>query len=261
MEQLTYFILTRKIFDSAIWRDEPHILKLFIYLIGNARHSKTPKKYIGFNINRGELVTSLSIIADDNEYMNHGVLQKWSRAKVSRMLQVLKEQDYIKILSDTYGTHISICNYDTYQNPETYKSDATETEVKRVCNGSETEVSINNNDNNDNNENNECDTETARTLIIKTLGITKPAYIAFATEIIAKFGQDKARQIFREFADKGFNVVQTMRESLDENGNIIPKNLKNTLLSEITYSELIKLNPTDQTKYERLESGKWKLKA
>ena len=155
MSQLTYFILTRNIFDSAIWRDDPHILKLFIYLVGNARHSKTPKKYPNVIIKRGELVTSLNDVSENNEYLLNGVIKKWSRAKVSRMLNKLVEQRYIILKSDTYGTHINICNYDTYQDPNTYKSDSGETVVKQLCNNCETTVSINNNVNNENNVNKE----------------------------------------------------------------------------------------------------------
>lgn len=139
------FFLARQILDSAIWRDDPHVLKLFIYLLGKARHKEEPKKYPGFEIKRGELVTSLSQIADDNEFYNR-TIKKWSRAKVSRMLQLLKEQEYIKILADTYGTHISICNYERFQNLDNYKADSNETQVKRKRNASETQVSINNND-------------------------------------------------------------------------------------------------------------------
>jgi ribosomal protein S24E len=145
VDKLTYFILTRKIFESSIWRDDPHILKLFIYLVGTARHSKEPKKYNNFQIKRGELVTSLSIIAENNEFIKNGRLQQWSRAKVSRMLSVLQEQEYIKLISDTYGTHISICKYNTYQDPNTYKSDTTETILKRFCNDTETVLDTNNN--------------------------------------------------------------------------------------------------------------------
>lgn len=123
----TYFILSRAIFTSAIWLDNPHVLKLFIYLIGNARYKNEPKKYPNFQVNRGEVLTSLSDLSEANEYVEFGKVQKWSRAKVSRMLQKLEEQDYIKTISDTYGTHISICNYETYQNHVRYKSDSSET--------------------------------------------------------------------------------------------------------------------------------------
>ena len=131
--------------NSAIWRDDPHVLKLFLYLIMKARFDKEPKKYPGFELKRGEVLTSLSQIADDNEYFKHTV-KKWSRAKVSRMLEKLQDQGYIKLLSDTFGTHLKVSNYDTYQSPELYVSDSNETIVKQLCNSSETVVNISNKD-------------------------------------------------------------------------------------------------------------------
>ena len=67
------------------------------------------------------------------------------------------------------------------------------------------------------------DEETARTLIIKTMGVTKPAYISYAQEIMEKFGREKALSIFRNFADRNFHSVETMRSALDETGNIKSK--------------------------------------
>lgn len=151
MEDLTYFLLTRKIFNSPIWSNDPHVLKLFIYLIGTARHSKNPKRYPNFEIKRGELVTSLNQIAEDNEYLGNGVLKRWSKQKVSRMLKLLVDQDYIKLLSDTYGTHISINHYDTYQDANTYKVDTSGTPLEQEWNTSGTGVGTNNNVNNVNN--------------------------------------------------------------------------------------------------------------
>ena len=145
----TYFILSRKIFESAIWRDDPHILKLFIYLVGMARHYNKPQSYPTFKIKRGELVTSLRNISDDNEYFNKTV-RKWSSGKVSRMLHKLQEQGYINILADTYGTHLKICNYDTYQTTTNYGANSSGTEA----NSSGTVVETNNNDNNGKNVNN-----------------------------------------------------------------------------------------------------------
>jgi len=34
------------------------------------------------------------------------------------MLKELEDNDFIKILADTYGTHIKIVNYDDYQEVE-----------------------------------------------------------------------------------------------------------------------------------------------
>ena len=71
------------------------------------------------------------------------------------MLDFLQNEGYIIKISDTYGTHINICNYDTYQTPDTYRADTGETQVQRLCNGSATQVRTNNNDNNDNNVKND----------------------------------------------------------------------------------------------------------
>lgn len=144
----TYFLLSRNIFDSAIWRDDPHILKLFVYLLGNARHSNTPKKYPHVVIKRGEIVRSLSQISEDNEYLCNNSIKRWSRGKVSRMLKMLEKQEYISIASDTYGTHLSITNYDTYQTPNNYTSNTSDT----ASNTSDTARGINKNEYNGKNE-------------------------------------------------------------------------------------------------------------
>ena len=127
----TYFKLSREIFESAIWTDTPDLLKLFIYLIGSARFEKKLKKFHGFNLCHGEVVTSLTQIAENNSYNEFGRLQQWSKQKVSRMLKVLTQQGYINMKTDTYGTHISICNYGKYQDKETYKR----TRMERGWNG------------------------------------------------------------------------------------------------------------------------------
>ena len=147
----SFFILSREIFDSAIWRDSPDVLKLWIYLIGIARFDKEPKKFPGFVVKRGELVTSLAQIAENNEYEENGTAKQWSRMKVSRMLKKLAEQGYIEQRCDTYGTHVSICNYDIYQDVGRYKANSHDTTVLRGCDESVTVVLPYNNDNNGNN--------------------------------------------------------------------------------------------------------------
>ena len=160
-----YILLARRILDSPIWRDNPHVLKLFIYLCEKARHDQKPRKYPHVTIKRGELVTALMDISEDNEYMENGVVKCWSRAKVSRMLNILAEKNsdtdkdgYIELKSDTYGTHIRICNYETYQNADLYKSDSGETPPNTSATLPDTgehQVSINNKENNDKKEKND----------------------------------------------------------------------------------------------------------
>ncbi len=146
------FLLARQIFESAIWRDDPHVLKLFIYLMGQARHNTKPKKYPSFEIKRGELVTSLAKISEENEYSQNGTIKTWARMKISRMLDLLEEQGYIKKLCDTYGTHISICNYNVYQDINNYKCDNGGTQVLQDCYAGVTGVLLNKNVKKGNNE-------------------------------------------------------------------------------------------------------------
>lgn len=151
---LTYILLSRTILDSTIWRHDLGVLKLFLYLILQARHSRTPKRYPRVTIERGELVTSLQEIVENNEYIYNGRLKKWSRQKVARMLKLLHEEGFIESISDTYGTHLRVVNYELYQNPGTYGSDTCGTDLEQKGNGSEPDVETNNNENNGENENN-----------------------------------------------------------------------------------------------------------
>lgn len=138
-----YYLIARKLFDSAIWSDNPHILKLFIYLIGEARHEKKPKRYHGFSIKRGELVTSLNQIAQHNKYEENGVTKTWSRSRVHRMLKHLEKYGYVELIPDTRGTHLSICNYSYYQDPKIYRPNDCETIAKRLRNDCETTAGTN----------------------------------------------------------------------------------------------------------------------
>jgi hypothetical protein len=119
--------------------------------MGQARHNTKPKKYPSFEIKRGELVTSLAKISEENEYIQNGTIKTWARMKISRMLDLLEKQGYIKRLCDTYGTHISICNYNVYQDINNYKCDSVVTQVGSSCDTSVTGVLLNKNGNKDKN--------------------------------------------------------------------------------------------------------------
>lgn len=135
-----YFMIARQIFESKIWGLSPDILKLFIYLIGNARHGEKSSHYAGTEIQRGELFIGLSKIIEDNTYIKGKIMRQWSRSSVSRMLHTLADEGMIELMPNTSGTHIKVCNYKTYQDWNAYKRNDSETIVKRPCNDSETIV-------------------------------------------------------------------------------------------------------------------------
>lgn len=137
--------LHRKILESPEWRLPSDALKVFLYLIMRARHSHEPARYKNFEIKRGEIVTSLSQIAADNEHFEKGHLKQWSRQKVSRLLQMLIEEGCIVKLADTYGTHLSICNYAVYQDIKPRQPDTYGTGTEQMWNGYGMDVDTNNN--------------------------------------------------------------------------------------------------------------------
>ena len=128
-----FVMLSRGIQDSPIWRESPHLLKLFLWLIIEARYNQVPKHYPGVTVNRGELVTSLAHIAEANEYAADGTIKRWHRNTVSRMLDRLAQSGYIVRGCDTYGTHITICNYERYQTADNYRCDSACTPLVHRC--------------------------------------------------------------------------------------------------------------------------------
>lgn len=58
VEEMTrrgYFLVPRGINNAEIWRENPHVLKLYLFLMGKARHSNYPKRYGDIEVGRGEL--------------------------------------------------------------------------------------------------------------------------------------------------------------------------------------------------------------
>lgn len=116
-------LLARVILDSAIWGDTADVLKLFIYLLLEARHERKPKRFPDVVVKRGELVRSYAQIAEACSWEEKGTIRRWSKQKVGRMLAKLQKQGRIRLIADTYGTHIKVCNYETYQDGPIEKAD------------------------------------------------------------------------------------------------------------------------------------------
>ena len=161
----TFFKIDRKIFDSDIWL-QPVELRLFIYLIGQARHSKEPctkYKNKGVVIKRGQYLRSYRKLRDDLEYMENNSIKSYSLSRIKTAIDNLAEQGRIKTKKTQLGTLFTVVNYAEYQGSYTKKDTASngeKTASERSANGVRTECerSANNtknvkNDNNDNKSN------------------------------------------------------------------------------------------------------------
>lgn len=129
-----WIALHRQLFDSTLWSLPPDTTRLAIYLLLQARWAKDPKKLPDCLIKHGELVTSLADIARGCEWYENRQLRRWSRQKVMRMLSTLVGIEFCTLKSDTYGTHVSICNYAQYQQVAAANSDSSGTPMEHPWN-------------------------------------------------------------------------------------------------------------------------------
>lgn len=182
-----YVKLWRKIQDNALWKERRKFSRAeaWIDIIMEAQHSPEVEQIIIGNTvvecRRGECVKSLETWSKR---------WNWTKSATRRFFNLLKNMGNIEIESVMVTTRIKVINYDTYcplrnddetgffkKNKKTPKIDtatdteteqisakntntcetfrnANETQVKRKRNGSETEVTPDNNDKNVNNDKN-----------------------------------------------------------------------------------------------------------
>jgi len=119
-----YVIYARALLDSRLWSCGPDATRLATWMILMARYDEKPKMLPdGSEVKRGELVTSLQRMSEGCEWYENRMARRYSRQKIIRLIEKLEEIGFCKRNSDTYGTHITICNYAAYQDTANYKSD------------------------------------------------------------------------------------------------------------------------------------------
>ena len=120
-----WITIHRKLRNHWIWNDSEY-LKAWIDLLMMANHEarkwNTKTKII--IIKRGEIITSIRKLSER---------WSWSVGKVRRFLSLLQSDNMVTQIPAHSWTHLSICNYDTYQDSrhsDGHKNE-TETEQKR----------------------------------------------------------------------------------------------------------------------------------
>lgn len=136
-----YFKIYREIFESSIWL-QPVELRLFLYLIGQARYKEKPnKKYEsqGIIIKRGQFLRSYRKIRDDLEYLENKSVKNYSLSAIKRAIDKLIEEERIETEKTPLGTLFTVCNYCQYQDYQEKKEERG-TESERSRNGAGTEL-------------------------------------------------------------------------------------------------------------------------
>lgn len=135
----------RKLQDSWIWNKDKTFTKgqAWVDILLSVNHSEQ-RVLIGnefYTVGPGESVKSIKTWA--NRW-------GWSRGKVRRFFDLLEKDNMVEFKTDTKTTHLSVCEWDTYQHSRTsneHQKDINRTSVEH-------QTDINNNDNNVNNDNN-----------------------------------------------------------------------------------------------------------
>ena len=137
--------LHRKILDNPILSDSSRYNKkcAWIWLLLKANH-KDNKFVLGNDIimvKRGSFVTSQKKLCKEF---------KWGNSKIRNFLKLLQKDGMIKVKTTSQATHITICNYDTYQDIQT----ANKSVINKKQTANKSKTNTNNNDNKVNNVNN-----------------------------------------------------------------------------------------------------------
>lgn len=135
--------LHRKLQDNWMWKEKREFSKaeawIDILLLVNHKDGETVVKNKVYKVKRGDSLVSVKTWA--NRW-------GWTRGRAKRFLDLLQEQGMIRFKSDSKTTHLTVCNYDSYQTKQT--SNEHQIDIKQTSN--EHQIDTDNNDNNDNNE-------------------------------------------------------------------------------------------------------------
>jgi len=113
-----YYIKARKIQESEIAIASPCTREVWEYLIRSANHKE--KKYAGFIVKRGQCFRSQNGIRDGLKWKVGFRFERYGEEAVRYAMNWLRSRGMIKVVSNAWGTLITVCNYDVYQNPANY---------------------------------------------------------------------------------------------------------------------------------------------
>ena len=128
-----YYIKARKIMESDIMNQPPHVREAWDYILLKANHKDVILG--GKTIKRGQLVTSLDSIRNGLSWYVGFRKEMYTKTQMKTAMKILKEASMITTIKTTRGMIITVCNYDTYQNPRSYEAsnDASNESTNEPC--------------------------------------------------------------------------------------------------------------------------------
>jgi len=111
-----YYIKARCIQDSDIASAPPHVREIWDWLLKEANHKDNGK------INRGQTMRTYSDIQNGLKWFVGYRKMTYKKHHCEIAMRWLAKHGMITTTKTTRGILITVCNYDTYQNPKNYES-------------------------------------------------------------------------------------------------------------------------------------------
>jgi len=118
-----FILLARDLLTKSVFKGDPEMLKLWIYILLRANFGEKSYTYNGVEVRRGQFLRSYRKIAKDNAYVVRNERVEWSPGKVERMLKALERDGRIRFIKhnvENVGTLIEVVNYASRQAAQSY---------------------------------------------------------------------------------------------------------------------------------------------
>lgn len=109
-----YVLLSREILTSDFYSFTPCTREVFMYLLLKVNYID------GKRFKRGSQFFQLARVREDLAWSKGFVKQTYTEDQMKTALNTLVKHDMITCTKTARGVHVTICNYDTYQNPDNY---------------------------------------------------------------------------------------------------------------------------------------------
>jgi len=115
-----YYLKARIIKKSAIAHAPPHVREIWDYFLMEANHHDI--KYNGTDIKRGQCIRTYEDIREALHWTVGWRKMRYSKANCETAMKWLKKHTMITTRKTTRGMFVTVCNYETYQEPKNYEN-------------------------------------------------------------------------------------------------------------------------------------------
>ncbi len=115
-----FILKARSIAESEIAHAPPHIREVWDWLIRRANYKEA--KVCGRTIKRGQCLCTYRDILDGLSWKVGYRTERYTKAQCEITMKFLRRGSMITTTRTTRGMIVTVCNYDHYQNPESYES-------------------------------------------------------------------------------------------------------------------------------------------